>query len=250
MSVLQIERRGPVAIWTVHRPETRNAVNEAVAEALSRALDDLEGTRAVVLTGGSGTFISGGDLRLIRSRPFDETLALSRRMTDVLRRFESCSVPIFAAVEGYAYGGGCEVMLACDYRVAHPAARISFRQAAMGLSTGWGACTRLAQRVPRGIASRLLMTAEVLSGEQAVAIGLVEEVSESPVERAVELAEAVGRSAPSAITGLKQTLAAAYDTDAHTSAETEWAVFKTLWGGPDHRAALDAYFARRNGDTA
>ncbi|MFK7991900.1 MAG: enoyl-CoA hydratase/isomerase family protein [Sandaracinaceae bacterium] len=245
MSVVRVEREGDVAVWTVHRPDTRNAVDTAVAEALSSALDDLGQVRAVVLTGGGGTFISGGDLRLIRARPFEETLVLSRRMTDLLARFEACPVPILAAIEGYAYGGGCEVMLACDYRVSAPAARFSFRQAAMGLTTGWGACTRLAQRVPRGVAARLLMTAEVLEANDAHALGLIEEVTPHPLRRAVELAAAMAENPPAAVSAFKQTLAVAYDTDAHTSAQTEWATFATLWGGPDHRAALAAYFAKK-----
>lgn len=239
------EARGPVTVLTVDRPETRNAVDPAVHDGLAAALDAAmgSGARALVLTGAGGTFISGGDLKLIRARPFDETLTLSQRMTALLDRFEALPIPVFAAIEGYAFGGGVEVALACDYRVAAPSAKLSFRQAAMGLTTGWGATTRLSRIVPRGVATRLLMTAEVLEAEAAAALGLVEEVADDPLARCLALAESVAAQSPQAVTAFKALLREAY-ADAPSRAK-EWEVFQTLWGAADHAEALEAFFGRR-----
>ncbi|HBQ13028.1 MAG TPA: enoyl-CoA hydratase, partial [Myxococcales bacterium] len=114
------EERGRTAVLTVDRPETKNAIDPSVHAALSAALDAAMASdaRAIVLTGANGTFVSGGDLKLIRERPFEETLTLSQQMTALLDRLEALPVPVFAAIEGYAFGGGVEIALACDYRVA------------------------------------------------------------------------------------------------------------------------------------
>lgn len=247
---LRVELREHACILTVDRPATRNAVDDAVGDALSEALDRLEGEpllRAVVITGAGESFVSGGDLKLIRARPFDETLRLSQRMTALLDRLERLPLVVIAAINGFAYGGGCEVAMACDYRIAEARATLSFRQAAMGLTTGWGATTRLARLVPRSTALRLCATAEVLDARRAAEVGLVDEVVEDgrAVERALELVAAIAAVSPRAVAAFKRTLAAAYARDASASRAIEWEVFRTLWGAEDHREALDAFFEKR-----
>jgi enoyl-CoA hydratase len=246
---LHIDVRDGACVLTVDRPATKNAIDPTLHDALSEAIDRVEqdpAVRAVILTGAGESFVSGGDLKLIRSRPFDETLELSARMNTLLDRLEALPVPVIAAINGWALGGGCEVALACDYRIAEARARLSFRQAAMGLSTGWGATTRLARLVPRGTALRLLATAEVLDAASAAALGLVDEAVEDArsVERALDLVSAISAVSPQAVSALKRTLRAAYD-DRASSRAVEWDAFRSLWGGKDHREALDAFFAKR-----
>jgi enoyl-CoA hydratase len=166
-------------------------------------------------------------------------------MTALLDRLEALPVPVIAAIEGYAFGGGCEIALACDVRVAHPNAKLSFRQAAMGLTTGWGATTRLAQLVPRGIAARLLMGAEVLDAARASELGLVDELADDPLERALALAELFTEQSPRAVASFKALLRTAYGADARTSRRAEWETFQELWGAADHEEALDAFFGKR-----
>ncbi|HBQ13029.1 MAG TPA: hypothetical protein DEF51_18460, partial [Myxococcales bacterium] len=123
---------------------------------------------------------------------------------------------------------------------AAPGAKLSFRQAAMGLSTGWGAATRLARVVPRGVAARLLMTAEVLDAEAAADLGLVEEVDANPLARCLALADAVASQSPRAVAAFKALLPEVYGAPAASSRAKEWEVFQTLWGAADHAEALDA----------
>ena len=250
MSVVSTELRERALIVTVDRPETKNAVDPAVHDALrdaiDRAADDAE-VRAVVLTGAGASFLSGGDLKFIRERPPEETLAFSRAMTALLDRLEALPVLVIAAINGYAYGGGCEIALACDYRVAEARAKLSFRQAAMGLTTGWGAATRLSRLVPRSTALRLLATAEVLDAEQAREAGLVDEVvgDGASVARACALAAEVARVSPRAVAGMKRVLAGAYGGTSISARALEEEVFRSLWGAEDHTEALEAYFAKR-----
>lgn len=244
MSV-HVEQRGPALVLTIDRPQKRNAIDPAVHDGLSDAIAGLGDARAVILTGRGRSFIAGGDLELIHEAPFDETLALCHRMTTLLERLEALPVPVFAAINGHAFGGGLEIALACDYRVAAPGARLSFRQAAMGLTTGWGAATRLRRLVPRGVAMRLTMTAEVLDAERARDLHLVEEVADDPLERCLEIASMIAAQPASAIAAFKDVLRVAYSKDAAHSAEHEWQVFQTLWGAADHASALATYFAEK-----
>lgn len=244
---LRYEARGSAVVLTVDRPETRNAIDPSVHDALSDALDRVEDSdaRVVILTGAGGAFISGGDLKLIRERPFRETLELSRRMSALLERVEALELPVLAAIEGPAYGGGCEVALACDMRLAAPSATLSFRQAAMGLTTGWGATTRLARLVGRGTATRLLMTAEIVEASDAARLGLIDEVADDPLARALAIAESIAAQSPRAVGAFKRLLSIAYGADTETSRTAERNVFGALWGGADHAEALEAYFAKR-----
>lgn len=248
--LVRIERTPHAFIITVDRPRARNAIDPAVHDALQGAIEEIErvprGARAVILTGAGSSFVSGGDLKLIRDRPAEETLELSQKMTALLDRLEALPLLVIAAIDGGAYGGGCEVALACDYRIAEAHARLSFRQAAMGLTTGWGAATRLSRLVPRGTALRLLTTAEVLDAARAAELGLVDEVVEdSALARACELAEALAGASPRAVAGMKRVVRAAYGLDAASAREVEWTVFRELWGAEDHREALEAFFAKR-----
>ncbi|HEY8427797.1 MAG TPA: enoyl-CoA hydratase/isomerase family protein [Sandaracinaceae bacterium] len=248
--VVRSEAIGGAWVLTVDREETRNAIDPAVHDALSAAIDRVEQdrhARAVILTGAGASFVSGGDLKLIRERPFEETLALSRRMNALLDRLEGLRVPVIAAINGWALGGGLEVALACDHRIADAGAKLAFRQAAMGVTTGWGAATRLARIVPRGAAVRLLATAEVIDASRAEALGLVDEVAPpgQSVARALELARAIAECSPRAVAAFKEVLRAAYGGDAERSRAVEWDAFCGLWGGEDHREALDAFFAKR-----
>jgi len=249
---VHLERREQTWILTVDRTSTRNAVDPAVHAALAEAVDRVERgipheARALILTGAGDSFLSGGDLKYIREHPFEETLPLSLRMNELLGRVERLPILVLAAVNGYAYGGGCEIMLACDLRVAEQRAKLSFRQAAMGLTTGWGAATRLSELVPRGTALRLLSTAEVLDAGEAARVGLVDEVVEDggALDRCLELAGRVQEQSPRAVAAFKEVLRAAYGKDAASSRALEWEVFERLWGESDHAEALAAFFEKR-----
>lgn len=248
--VVRSELRGHALVLTVDRPETKNAVDPAVHDALRDAVDRASAdpaVRAVVLTGAGASFLSGGDLKYIRDHPPAETLRLSQQMNALLDRLEALPVLVIAAVNGYAYGGGCEIALACDIRIAEARAKLSFRQAALGLTTGWGATTRLSRLVPRGTALRLLTTAEVLDAARAHALGLADEIvpDGASVTRACELAAEVAKVSPRAVAGMKRVAAAAYGSTSVSARETEWEIFRELWGGEDHREALAAFFAKR-----
>jgi enoyl-CoA hydratase/carnithine racemase len=187
---VQLEIRGRLAIVRLNRPRVRNAIDgESMAELerIQRALD--RRVEVVVLTGaGDRAFCSGGDLSYFRSLPARaEGRAMSLRMQRILDRFWLGQRVVIAAVNGDAVGGGCEIVTACHLRVAARHARFEFRHARIGASTGWGGGRRLLSQIARAHALALLVTAEAVSAEEALRVGLINQVVDRQDLRATAL---------------------------------------------------------------
>ena len=248
---LRVERLGATVVLTVDRPAVRNAIDPDVVDRLDAAVAQIADdptVRAVVLAGAGGTaFVSGADLGFLRAATDAEATAMLERVEALLDRLEALPVLVVAAVSGACLGGGMELCVATDVRVAEEHATFSFRHAAMGLSTAWGGTTRLARLVPRGAAARLLLTATTIDAAEALRLGLVDEVVPrgGARARALELGEAAAAVSPRSLAALKRTLAAAYGSDEPTSRAAERAELAALWAAPDRHEALRAFFESR-----
>ncbi len=246
------ERRGALALLTLNRPAVRNAVDAAMMARLEARLDRVEAdddVRVVVLTGaGSKGFCAGGDLAwfaTLASR--DDGLAMSRRMQAVLHRLWAGPRPVIAAVAGDAWGGGCEILTACHLRVAAESARFGFRQAAMGVVTGWGGGARLFHLVGRSHALRLLLTAEAVGAEEALRIGLVDRLAPAGevLDQAAALGETIAANAPHSVRAFLG-LAHAFDRAGGAAVtEEETRLFAHYWDGEHFRRRLAEWEARR-----
>jgi enoyl-CoA hydratase/carnithine racemase len=175
------EAEGPLGILTLNRPAKHNAVNEAVMVRLESLLDQIEAEReirALILTGaGDRTFCAGGDLQYFAGlKTREEGEAMSRRMQAILRRLYQGERVVIAAVNGQALGGGCEILTACHLRVAGETAGFAFRQAANGITTGWGGGVRLFRLLGRSKALDLLLTSRMIEASEALALGLIDRV--------------------------------------------------------------------------
>jgi enoyl-CoA hydratase/carnithine racemase len=245
--VLKVERSGGAVVWTIARPESKNALDGATLTALLAAAEEASGDptlRAVVLTGAGDSFVSGGDLRELRDRSsVADAEAFADAGARVCSALEGLRVPVFAAIPGPAFGGGAELALACDLRVADPSARISFKQVRMGVTTAWGTIGRLVALVGSGAAARLLYTAEEVRAESALGMGLVDAVSApgGSVERALVWAGEVALGAPGAVAEMKALLRAARPDVRGLERER----FVATWSGAEHAEAMGAYFERR-----
>lgn len=200
MSV-RTESRDAVTLVTLDRPERRNALDHAHLEALTAAVDDAatRGARAVVLAGAGPHFCAGADLSGVEDGAFARAL---RRCLDALA---SISVPTIAAVQGAALGAGTQLAIACDLRVAEPAARFGIPAARLGLMVDHATMLRLALTAGFGPAQAMLLAAEEYDGAAAHRLGLVQRLADdgAAVERALEWAEALARLAPLTIAGHK-----------------------------------------------
>ncbi|WP_330327524.1 crotonase/enoyl-CoA hydratase family protein [Streptomyces pseudovenezuelae] len=243
---VRTERIGSTLLITLNRPEARNAVNAAVAGALSAALDALEADpalRAGVLTGEGGTFSAGMDLKAalrgespeIEGRGFG---GLTEAAPDK---------PLIAAVEGFAMGGGFELALACDLIVAAEDARFGLPEVQRGLIAAGGGAIRLPKRVPHHLAMELLLTGEPVDGRRAGDLGLANRVTAQgqAVPEALRLAERLAENAPLALAAVKRVVRAADgapDTEVFAFQRGE---MRTLMASDDVREGMTAFAERR-----
>ncbi len=253
--VLLVEVTGRVATLTLNRPEVRNAINLALVDALHAALDDLErrdDVAALVLKGAGGkAFASGADIAELRERRRADALeAINGR---VFARVERFPRPTVAAITGFALGGGCELALACDFRVAGASSKLGQPEVALGIMAAAGGTRRLPALVGLGHARRLLFSGAVVDAVEALRIGLVDRVvADDHVDGAVaELLAPILAAAPEAV---KQTKAA-LRLWCHGASEEHLAAFDReaqalLFEHPDKFARMDAFLAKRRAPRA
>ena len=250
--MLRVERveNDAIAIWTVARPETKNALSFAVMEALDAAIASVAHDptlRAIILTGEGKVFVSGGDLRELREKT---SAADAERLSDMGRKIcdglAQLDVPIIAAINGPAIGGGAELAVACDLRIADHAAKLCFKHVRMGLTTSWGTLPRLLHLVGPATAARLLYTAHEVRAMEARALGLVDWVADegASVATAVAWALDVAQGSPTAIAEMKGLLRHAATAGEFVRAR-ERERFVATWTSADHHEAVEAYFGSR-----
>jgi enoyl-CoA hydratase len=210
------ERRDRVLLITINRPDQRNAVNAAVAEGISSALDELDGDAALsvgVITGAGKGFCAGMDLKafVTGERPY----AGDRGFAGIVQR--PAAKPLIAAVEGFAVAGGLEVALACDLIVAARGSRLGVPEVKRSLVAAGGALLRLPRSLPRNVAMELALTGDPIDAERGYELGLVNRLSEPghAVDGALELAETIAANGPLALMATKRIMVEAADwTDA------------------------------------
>src|SRR5438270_423597 len=202
---LIVDRDGSVAILTINRPKVLNALNSATVDELRRAVLELRrdrAVRAIVLTGaGDKAFVAGADINeLATLRPPEgrEHALTGQHVFDVI---ENLGIPVIAAINGYALGGGCELAMACTLRLASETAKIGQPEVKLGIIPGYGGTQRLPRLVGKGIAMQLVLTGEMISAQEAHRIGLVNEVVAAAelIPRAEAIAQKIIANAPLAV---------------------------------------------------
>ena len=248
-----------IALLRVNRPQQRNALNWATQEAFAAAVTAVGLTgvsthtptiRCLIITGtGSQAFVSGGDLKELSQHPDPQTgQRLYHTMNQALSQLTQLSIPVIAAINGDAFGGGCEILTACDIRIATSQARFSFAQIRNGLTTGWGGTGRLVRLIGHSRAMELLLTGRIITAHEAQQIGLVHRL----VDEGEDLMTAVHTTAQDlinlprqALANLKSLVYTASSSDLVTTNQHEAQFFAQLYAQPDHREALQAFLEKR-----
>ncbi len=248
-NTVSLDWEGTVATLTVDRPDALNALNvetlEAMLEAIAEAED--EGARVLVLTGaGDDAFIAGADIKYMQDLEQDEAMAwgaLGHEVADALAAFNGVSI---AAVNGYAFGGGCEMAIACDLRVASESALIGNTEIDLGIIPGWGATQRLPQLVGDELARRLIFLGSRLDAKAAEEAGLFGEVvpDEELDERVAELAQELAAQPAMALRAAKRSLN--QDGSQTAGLEYEKQAFASLFGTHDQREGMAAFVDGRD----
>jgi len=176
---LTVSVQDRIATLTVNRPDKLNALNVATIGELGSAIDELQArddVAAVILTGAGRAFVAGADISELAGQSALEGRRLARRGQEIFRRFETSAKPTLAAVNGFALGGGCELAMACQIRIASDAAKFGQPEVKLGLIPGYGGTQRLPRLVGRGRALQVLVTGEMIDAQEAYRIGLVNRV--------------------------------------------------------------------------
>jgi len=241
-----VERRGPVQVIVINRPEARNALNRAVAAAVRDAVDELDALdelRAGVLTGAGGTFSSGMDLKafLTGEVPSFPGRGLCGITQTPPRK------PVIGAAEGWALAAGFELLLACDLVVAGASARFGLPEVTRSLVAGAGGALLLAQRVPRALALELLLTGDPIDAARAAEIGLVNRVvaDGEALEAAIELAERIAANGPLAVAATKQIALGGGDWAAAERWDQAAALMAPVFTSQDAREGARAFAEKR-----
>lgn len=237
--MVDLEIDDGLAVITIDRPHARNAISLDTMDQLDGALDDAEGTRALVLKGaGDKAFVSGGDLKeLAALRTEAEAAAMAWKMRRVCDRIAAHPGPVLAALNGHAFGGGAEVAVAADIRLAADDVRIAFNQASLAIMPAWGGAERLAGLVGKGRALLLAGTGSVLDAAEAQRVGLIDLVV--PRASFEDDWRAVARKLAAPPAGeIKRVIAG-------TSADEAVAAFARLWVTDEHWAAADRVMNRK-----
>ena len=234
-----------VAVLTVDRPAVRNAISPATMDALDAALDAVADAAVLVIHGGGDrAFISGGDLKeLAKIRSFDDAVAMAVRMRRLCDRIATFPAPVIAALNGHALGGGAEVAVAADIRVACDDVTIAFNQSRLAIMPAWGGAERLAGLVGRSQALLLATAGERIGAPEALRIGLVDRVYPRSEFDASwrSLATAIAASPSRSIKSVIAAAAPHHHPGLETAAAAE---FASLWVSDAHWAAADALTAK------
>ena len=248
---MSLEIEAGVAVVTIDRPEVRNAIGFATVDALDAALDAINESEAgvVVLKGaGDRAFVSGGDLKELSAiRTHEQAVAMATRVRRLLDRVATLSVPVIAALNGHALGGGAEVAIAADIRVAADDIKIGFNQVSLGIMPAWGGAERLATVIGRGRALLAIGTGAIYDAESASRLGLVDLVAprKSFEDEWRSVASRLAGTGAGTSRSVKAVVNAAV-SPVHPGSEAEATeLFAKLWTADAHWAAVDALDTRR-----
>jgi len=248
---LLLEVTRGVATLSINRPKSRNALGLQTMAELGHALDQIKSVRARVLVirgTGDKAFCAGGDLKeLEHMRSEADAASMARRMRATLDRLPQLPIPVIAGLNGDAFGGGAELAVACDMRIAAAHARIGFAQVTLGLMPAWGASERLAALLGRGGALHLLLGGQAIGADDALRIGLVEEVVPSVGfdMRLAELASLIAAAPVAAIAGIKRSVDSVRPHRNPELADVTIDEFARTWAHPAHWKAVEKMEKRR-----
>ena len=263
MDYILYEQNGNVATITINREKALNALNSQVLDELNASLDavDLATVRCLVITGaGAKSFVAGADIGEMSSLTKAEGEAFGKKGNDVFRKIETFPIPVIAAVNGFALGGGCEISMSCDIRICSDNAVFGQPEVGLGITPGFGGTQRLARLVGAGMAKQMIYTARNIKAADAYRIGLVNEVYSAEVDAdgnvvksaqevmlaaAQKMAATIAKNAPIAVRNCKKAINDGLDADMDQAVAIEEKLFGDCFETEDQKYGM-AFFLDKN----
>lgn len=254
MGYVDYEVKGAVGIVTINRPKALNALNSEVLDDLSNVFDgiDLETVRCVVLTGaGDKSFVAGADIGEMSTLTKAEGEAFGKKGNDVFRKIETFPLPVIAAINGFALGGGNELAMSCDFRICSENAVFGQPEVGLGITPGFGGTQRLARLVGAGYAKYMIYTARNIKADEAYRIGLVNQVvaAEELLATAEKLASIIAGNAPIAVRNCKKAVNDGLEVNMDDALVVEEKLFGDCFESWDQQEGM-ANFLRKKDDPA
>ncbi len=251
MNMIKLEKQENIAILRIDRPEAMNSLNAQVLSELADGLDEIEndcGIKAVIITGEGKAFVAGADIAFMHGLDEQSGYDFGRLGQQVFRRIETMEKPVIAAVNGFALGGGCELAMACDIRIASERAKFGQPEVGLGIIPGYSGTQRLPRLVGKGKAMELILTGNIITAETAGSIGLADQVvpQESLMDEALAMARKIASNGPVAIAYAKKAIQQGTelsDMDAAILLEADY--FGKCFSTSDQKEGMAAFLEKR-----
>lgn len=247
-----LEKEGNIAVVTINRPKALNALNTETLKDLDVVFDAIENddeVYAVVLTGaGEKAFVAGADITEMKEKNVIEGRKFGQLGNKVFRKIETLSKPVIAAINGFALGGGCEIAMSCDIRIASTTSRFGQPEVGLGITPGFGGTQRLARLVGLGMAKELIYTGKIIKADEALRVGLVNSLHESEnlLIVAKELAKTIAKNAPIAVMLSKEAINRGIQIDIDSALAFEAEVFGECFSTEDQTEGMTAFVEKRD----
>lgn len=251
MSMIQLEKQGSVAVLRIDRPEAMNSLNAQVLSELNAGLDAVESDpeiKAIIITGEGKAFVAGADIAFMHGLDEESGYDFGRLGQQVFRRIETMEKPVIAAVNGFALGGGCELAMACDIRIASDRAKFGQPEVGLGIIPGYSGTQRLPRLVGKGKAMELILTGNIITAETAGSIGLVDQVvpQESLMDEALAMARKIAGNGPVAVAYAKKAIQQGTElSDMDEAILLEADYFGKCFSTSDQKEGMAAFLEKR-----
>ncbi|MGI6029908.1 MAG: enoyl-CoA hydratase-related protein [Eubacteriales bacterium] len=253
MSFVEYRQDGQLGFLTISREKALNALNDQVLKDLDAALDsvNLDEVRCLILTGaGEKSFVAGADIAQMKDLTREGGENFGKEGNAVFLKLESFPIPVIAAVNGFALGGGCELAMSCDIRIAAENAVFGQPETGLGITPGFGGTQRLARIVGMGKAKELIYTCGKITAEEALRLGLVNAVYPQAelMDKCVEMAKKIARNAPIAVRASKQAINEGMQVDIASAVAIEARLFGSCFETEDQKNGMTAFVEKRRPD--
>lgn len=246
---LKIERQDSITIMKVSAPKSLNALNSTILKEIGDFVEHLDDTtRVLIITGdGEKAFVAGADIAEMAHLSEKEGYEFGKLGAKVFRRIETLPIPVIAAVNGFALGGGCELAMACDIRIASNKAKFGQPEVGLGITPGFSGTYRLAKLVGQGMAKEMIFTGNVIRADEALRIGLVNAIYEPEelMDKALEMAHKMVANTPIALSYAKHCINESYDLCADEAIELENVDFGKCFATDDQKEGMAAFLEKR-----
>lgn len=238
-----------IAVLTISAPKSLNSLNSTILNEMNAYLNELPSqVRVLIITGdGPKSFVAGADISEMQHMNHEQALAFGKLGAGIFRRIETLPIPVIAAVNGYALGGGCELSMACDIRIAGENARFGQPEVKLGIIPGFSGTYRLTKLVGEGYAKEMIYTAKTIKAAEALRIGLVNSVvePEALMDTAINMAKQIIANAPIAVANAKKSINGGYgkNTDEFIAIENEY--FASCFDTCDQKEGMTAFLENR-----